>query len=66
MKDLISVFGVFRPKSAMEHKYYLLLGLLAALLCSLNFLTPKMVDYGFSGFALVATIGSLFYCLLSR
>lgn len=63
MKDILNALKVILPGSPMEHKYYLLLGLLAALLCSLNFLTPKMVDYHLYGLVTIATIGSLFYCV---
>lgn len=60
---MIDAIKILRPSSLMEHKYYLLLGLLSALLCSLNFLTPKMVDYHLYGLVTVASMGSLFYCL---
>lgn len=63
MKDILNTLRIILPKSSMEHKYYLLLGLLTALLCSLNFLTPKMIDYHLYGLTLIATVGSLFYCL---
>lgn len=63
MKDLLNALKIVLPSSSMQNKYYLLLGLLAALLCSLNFLTPKMVDYHLYGLTVIATIGSLFYCM---
>lgn len=61
--DILKALRILKPSSPMEYKFYLLLGLLAALLCSLNFLTPKMVDYHLYGMMTVASIGSLFYCL---
>jgi len=63
MKDLIKAIQVGGPSSPMEQKYWLLLGLLTALLCSLNFLTPKMVDFHLYGMVVIASVATLFYCM---